>query len=74
MSRECVVVTHTCTEGHETAFAVEGLTFDDPHVGTKALTGRECSFPGCGRADFRSQAIYRSEMLPPAPVEGKENE
>lgn len=64
MNEPAIVVVEQCRFGHESAYVVEGVSFDDPHMGTKVLDlGRQCMWPGCESKEFVRSSIYKSEIV-----------
>jgi hypothetical protein len=68
-SEPCIIVTQKCKNNHDTAFAVTGVDYDDPKMGTKALDQQEtraCSWGDCECTepeDFISLTLYRSQLF-----------
>ena len=69
-----VIVVQTCRAGHETAYAVQGVSIGDPDVGTRALGSYRCGWFDCADTGFTSMAIYGAEMRDPAPPVADERE
>lgn len=61
---DCIVVTQSCRTGHETAYAVDGVEFNDVLMGTKALDLPEmgCLWPDCTEEITRS-TLFKSKVV-----------
>ena len=58
-----VVVVQECAKGHTTAYAVDGVSFDDAMMGTKVLDPHDvCSWFDCGESQFTMSALYKAEI------------